>query len=61
MYQIKETYQKPAITLYRVKSEGGMMAGTNGGSSGAKPSTYLLDEPAITEFPAEAKQGGTWD
>ena len=56
---MKQTYQRPAITLYRVKSEGGMMANTNGSS--AKPATYLLDEPAITEFSTAAKKGGTLD
>lgn len=59
MYQMKLTYRRPAITLYRVKSEGGMMANTNGSS--AKPATYLLDEPAITEFSTAAKKGGTLD
>lgn len=61
MYQMKLTYQRPAITLFRVKSEGGIMAQTGG--TEAKPSPYSLqwDEPAVTEFSTAAKKGGEWD
>lgn len=61
MYQMKLTYQRPAITLFRVKSEGGIMANTNEGTAGAKPTSLQWDEPAVTEFSTAAKKGGEWD
>lgn len=60
MYQMKLTYQRPAITLFRVKSEGGMMVGTNEAKQ-ATPYSMQWNEPAITEFSTAAKTGGEWE
>lgn len=60
MYQMKLTYQRPTITLFRVMSEGGIMANT-GGAAKSAPSYMQWDEPAVTEFSTAAKKGGEWE
>lgn len=59
MYQMKLTYQRPTITLFRVMSEGGIMAATGE----AKPALSYMqwDEPVVTEFSTAAKKGGEWE
>lgn len=60
MYQMKLTYQRPTITLFRVMSEGEIMANT-GGTAKSAPSYMQWDEPAVTEFSTAAKKGGEWE
>lgn len=56
---MKLTYQRPTITLFRVISEGGIMAGSGGAKSA---SSYMQwDKPAVTEFSTAAKKGGEWE
>ena len=62
MYQMKLTYQRPTITLFRVISEGGIMAVSDRSSSAKSAPSYMQwDEPAVTEFSTAAKKGGEWE
>lgn len=57
---MKLTYQRPTITLFRVMSEGGIMA-DSGNKAKSAPSYMQWDEPAVTEFSTAAKKGGEWE
>lgn len=61
MYQMKLTYRRPAIMLFRVKSEGGMMAQTGGTEAKSAPCSMQWNEPAITDVSTAVKKGGEWD